>query len=59
MTKTAPPFPLNIKVTSTVASSSVAVVPAPEVTHRLKTAGLASVVVESEVPVSNIRTSTV
>ena len=59
MTKTAPPFPLNAKVTSTVASSSVAVVPAPEVTHRLKTAGAFSVAVEDEVPVSNIRTTTI
>ena len=59
MTKTAPPFPLNAKVTSTAASSSVAVVLAPVVTHRLKTAGLASVVVESEVPVSNTRNTTI
>ena len=59
MTKTEPPFPLNVKVTSTVVSSSVAVVPAPEVTHRVKTAGEASDAVEDEVPASNTRTTTI
>ena len=56
MTKTEPPFPLNVKVTSTVVSSSVVGPPAP-VTHRLKT-GEASDAVEDEVPVLNTRTST-
>ena len=59
MTKTEPPFPLNVKVTSIDASSEVAVVPAPAITHRLKIAGAASVAVEDEAIVSNTRTSTV